>query len=175
MSKKLILYSSLAALFFLQAIGVTFAHVESASNIDVFVTGSFRYHQDGKWRCNVNVTIVNNMDEPVMIPWICLYVLDVTYVDDTFEELNIPINNTVNIAMASMSSRTFYWNVTESGFDKEPKALSVEGKVHTDIGDYISWVIIPEFPSLLILPLFMTATLLAVILYRRKHVKEIYA
>ncbi len=30
-------------------------------------------------------------------------------------------------------------------------------------------VIIPEFPSFLILLLFMTATLLAVIVYRRKH------
>jgi len=30
-------------------------------------------------------------------------------------------------------------------------------------------IIVPEFPSLLILPLFMIATLLAVIVYRRKH------
>jgi len=30
-------------------------------------------------------------------------------------------------------------------------------------------VIIPEFPSFLVLPLFMTATLLAVIVYKRKH------
>ena len=29
--------------------------------------------------------------------------------------------------------------------------------------------VIPEFPSFLILPLFMTATLLAVLMYRRKH------
>ena len=29
--------------------------------------------------------------------------------------------------------------------------------------------IIPEFPSFLILPLFIMATLLAVIIYRRKH------
>ena len=29
--------------------------------------------------------------------------------------------------------------------------------------------VIPEFPSFLILPLFMIATLLAVIIYRRKH------
>jgi len=29
--------------------------------------------------------------------------------------------------------------------------------------------IIPEFPSLIILPLFMIATLLAIIVYRRKH------
>jgi len=31
-------------------------------------------------------------------------------------------------------------------------------------------VIVPEFPSLFILPLFMIATLLAVIIYRRKHI-----
>jgi len=31
--------------------------------------------------------------------------------------------------------------------------------------------VIPEFPSLLILPLFMIATLLAVIMYRRKHIQ----
>jgi hypothetical protein len=30
-------------------------------------------------------------------------------------------------------------------------------------------VVVPEFPSIIILPLFMTATLLAVIVYRRKH------
>jgi len=33
----------------------------------------------------------------------------------------------------------------------------------------VSWTAIPEFPSFLILPLFMIATLLAVIVYRRKH------
>jgi hypothetical protein len=33
-------------------------------------------------------------------------------------------------------------------------------------------IIIPEFPSLLILPLFMAATLLAVIIYRRKHQRD---
>jgi len=31
---------------------------------------------------------------------------------------------------------------------------------------------IPEFPLLIILPLFMIATLLAVIVYRRKHSKQ---
>ena len=34
----------------------------------------------------------------------------------------------------------------------------------------IGTTVIPEFPSLLILPLFMTATLLAVLICRRKHV-----
>jgi len=33
-------------------------------------------------------------------------------------------------------------------------------------------IVIPEFPSFLILPLFMIATLLAVLVYRRKHSKQ---
>ena len=44
--------------------------------------------------------------------------------------------------------------------------LYLEEIVNSISGDNI---IIPEFPSFLILPLFMIATLLAVIVYRRKH------
>ena len=36
-------------------------------------------------------------------------------------------------------------------------------------GEGQDYTVIPEFPSFLILPLFMVATLLAVIVYRRKH------
>jgi hypothetical protein len=36
-------------------------------------------------------------------------------------------------------------------------------------GHQYQYEVIPEFQSLLILPLFMIATLLAVIAYRRKH------
>jgi len=42
----------------------------------------------------------------------------------------------------------------------------IETDPHQTIGSYI---VIPEFPSLLVLPLFAIATLLAVILYRRKR------
>ena len=52
--------------------------------------------------------------------------------------------------------------------------LSIQNDTHTSI--YFSYdhmnhevIIIPEFPSLIILPLFMIATLLAVIVYKRKH------
>ena len=38
-----------------------------------------------------------------------------------------------------------------------------------EMGYTYQYHVVPEFPSFLILPLFMTATLLAVILYRRKH------
>ena len=40
--------------------------------------------------------------------------------------------------------------------------------IHWKIKETNVWVV-PEFPSLLILPFFMIATLLAVIIYRRKH------
>lgn len=37
--------------------------------------------------------------------------------------------------------------------------------------NYIADIVLPEFPSFLILPLFLIATLLAVIVYRRKHTR----
>lgn len=39
-------------------------------------------------------------------------------------------------------------------------------------GEYYVYTVIPEFPSFLIISLFMIATLLAVIIYRRKHAKK---
>jgi hypothetical protein len=41
---------------------------------------------------------------------------------------------------------------------------------NTDHYPLMNPYVIPEFPSLLILPLFMTATLLAVILCKRKRI-----
>jgi len=38
-----------------------------------------------------------------------------------------------------------------------------------DINNQDNYPLIPEFSSFLILPLFMMATLLAVVVYRRKH------
>jgi hypothetical protein len=41
-------------------------------------------------------------------------------------------------------------------------------KVENNAGSYYAYLVIPEFPSFLILPLFFIATLLAVTMYRRK-------
>jgi len=57
-----------------------------------------------------------------------------------------------------------YPNVTEidgSGIWDTPYAL--------DENNQDNYPIVPEFPSFLVIPLFMTATLLAATLYRRKH------
>ena len=62
------------------------------------------------------------------------------------------------------SSGILLWeNVTNT---EDQKNIGTYSLVSARIGDF---EIIPEFPSFLILPLFMIATLLAVILYRRKH------
>jgi len=71
------------------------------------------------------------------------------------------------------SSSTHYKNIN--------KALLVEGvavikNYHNEFDPY-TWNLyvhkdeIPEFPSFLILPLFMTTTLLALIVYRRKQIR----
>ncbi len=51
---------------------------------------------------------------------------------------------------------------------KESGGYTTEESLFYQLVETNLWVI-PEFPSFLILPLFMIATLLAVILYRRKH------
>jgi len=47
-----------------------------------------------------------------------------------------------------------------------PSGATIKEFVWSDLASYIS-VVIPEFPSFLILPLFIIATLLAVIVYRK--------
>jgi hypothetical protein len=45
-------------------------------------------------------------------------------------------------------------------------------RIDDDLGEYYVYSVIPEFPSFLVLPLFVMATLLAVIIYGRKHAKK---
>jgi len=65
-----------------------------------------------------------------------------------------------------------YWNDYE---EKYPNASEVDGLGIWDTPYVIdehnqdNYPIVPEFSSLIILPLFMLTTLLAVIVYRRKH------
>ena len=87
------------------------------------------------------------------------------------------VNNTVQ--GASRENSTNFWdNGSEGNYwsdyeEKYPNATEIDGiwgtpyVIDSDNVDY--YPIVPEFPSFLILPLFMTATLIAVIIYRRKH------
>jgi len=61
-------------------------------------------------------------------------------------------------------------NGTEVSYDLLPCSNSTHSYLYFTYNHSTQEVIvIPEFPSFLILPLFMIATLLAVIAYRRKH------
>jgi parallel beta-helix repeat protein len=63
-----------------------------------------------------------------------------------------------------------YWSDYE---ERYPNATEIDGIWDTpyviDENNQDNYPIVPEFPSFLILPLFMAATLLAVIIYRRKR------
>ncbi len=69
----------------------------------------------------------------------------------------------VTIVLLETSLHDPGWDLTVSFYSKEGSDLYMPKLT-------IYWTnIIPEFPSFLILPLFMIITLLAVIVYRRKH------
>jgi len=68
--------------------------------------------------------------------------------EDEYLCIRIHITNTIGYPL------DIYW-----GNSTYPSRISYDGTAFY----------VPEFPSFLILPLFMTATLLAVIVYRRKH------
>jgi hypothetical protein len=66
-----------------------------------------------------------------------------------------------------------YWsryNGTDSNHDGIGDAPYIIGENNTDHYPLMVQYVIPEFPTFLILPLFVIATLLTVIIYRRKHI-----
>jgi parallel beta-helix repeat protein len=91
------------------------------------------------------------------------------------------VNNTQQVSSDGTSTNVWddgypsggnYWsdyNGTDANHDGIGDSAYVIDANNTD--NYPLMNITPEFPSLLILPLFMTATLLAVIIYRRKKEK----
>jgi hypothetical protein len=151
--------------------------VQGTHDFPVLVTGYFRLDIDSKWRCYGNATITNDYEENITIRWIHINAINVTYIDDTHEEIGVSENRTINQILLPGNSLTTSWILTAYGFDKEPKIMCVEFK--SSVAEFqnqiMSVAMIPEFPLFLILPLFIMVTLLSVLIYRRKFsVKEIY-
>jgi len=99
---------------------------------------------------------------------------NVTGLDGTTGYCNITIpKNLLNV------NATHPWKILLNGTYVTAHAIITENGTHTFIyftynhstlhAQIIATWVVPEFPSFLILPLFMIATLLAVIFYRRKH------
>jgi hypothetical protein len=140
-------------------------------DLKVGVNGVFRKDHDGKWRCYTNITIRNNSYRNVTISWIYLEAINITYTDETSEELNISGNETLNHVIQPEQEFSIEWTVTTFGFTKEPKILWVLFKtpVQEAYGTITLTTVIPEFPSATIMSLFMFATLITTILLKRKR------
>ena len=122
---------------------------------DVFEIGSEIYF---------NLTIRNLTSDPKNVS-ICITVYDCGDVPIGVELFNTTVlpdsyeYYMINITIpqwAYVGNGTAYANI-------------FEGKIPIVLERGTNVIIIPEFPSFIIIPLFMIATLLAVILYRRKH------
>ena len=78
---------------------------------------------------------------------------------------HVLMNETVPITVLVNGTEPHYWNYTLYD-DGNNKWIYFEYEHST-----LEIVITPEFPSLIILPLFMIATLLATLLYRKSGLK----
>jgi len=92
-------------------------------------------------------------------------------VSRTYSEISDCWDRVLNDTECNSPSLVGYWRFDE-GVGMESEDFSLQGNnASLGLEPYDpAWVIIPEFPSFLILPLFMIATLLAITLYRRKRV-----
>jgi len=144
--------------------------------IDISISAVFKRDQDTMWRCYANVTIQNTYSENMTLMWVSVLYINATFVDGTSEQLtgvaggNITLNP--SIVLKPEDKCTLGVVATDSGFNKELKIVWIYLTTSFfEISKPLAgaFPLVPEFPSLLILPLLFTATLLAVIVYKRKH------
>ena len=84
------------------------AHEFSAS-----VTGSVREDEDDRWRCYANITITNNEEVNGTLSWVYVNALNITYVDETSEELGVSGNYTMNLLLQPGENLVLNWTITE--------------------------------------------------------------
>lgn len=82
-----------------------------------------------------------------------------------------------DLTSGSQATLTFTWNTTGvslGDYTIKAEASILPGETYATDNVKVNGIVhvIPEFPSLLVLPLFMTATLLAAMIYRRRHFTE---
>ncbi len=146
------------------------------NTVDISTLAVFKRDEDTLWRCYANITIQNNYSGNLTLMWTSVLFINVTFVDETFEQLTgVPGHNvTLNPPLVLKPKDKFVFSLVaiDSGFDKEPEIVwiylfSSFFEASTPLGAVIS--LVPEFPSSLVLPLLMIATLVTVIVYRRRR------
>ena len=86
-------------------------------------------------------------------------------------------NRVLNETELDSSKLIGYWRFDEGNgnvandYSNQNNDAILAAEPYDPTWHYAGAPIIPEFPSLIILPIFMTATLLAVIVYKTKHTK----
>ncbi|MGB9693757.1 MAG: hypothetical protein ACPLYF_02830 [Fervidobacterium sp.] len=138
-------------------------------DVKVNINGVFRKDDDGKWRCYANITIINNSYRNVTLRWIYLKAINITYIDETFEELDISGNETLNYVIQPEQELSLSWTVTEYGFTKEPKILWVllQTPILEAYGTITLTTVITEFPSISALLMLILSTLVIILAKRR--------
>lgn len=108
------------------------------------------------------------------------YITQLTYYRVTFTESGLPSgtnwwvsldsnnkSSTTNVINFSMPNGTYTYITGASGYTASPSTGSVTVN-SSDVSKQVTFIVIPEFPSFLFLPLFLILTLLAVAIYRKK-------
>ena len=173
MKNRLLFIAILLLLAFLFPSGLA-----ADNTIDISTSAVFTRDEDTLWRCYANITIQNNYDGSLTLMWVSILYINVTFVDETFEQLaGVPGHNvTLNPPLVLKTKDKFAFTLvaTDSGFDKEPEIIWIYlASSFFEASNPLNAVIslVPEFPSSLVLPLFMITTLLTVIFYKRKRVE----
>ncbi len=100
--------------------------------------------------------------------------INVTFVDETFEELDISGNETLNCVIQPEQEVSIGWTVTESGFTKEPKNLWMLSR--TPITEAYRTItvtrMVPEVQSTLTLLFLLVATSIIAILTRKRRTNQ---
>jgi hypothetical protein len=153
--------------------------VAADATIDVSTSAFFKRDQDTMWRCYANVTIQNTYSENMTLMWVSVLYINATFVDGTSEQLtglaggNITLNP--SIVLKPEDKCTLGVVATDSGFNKEPKIIWIYLTTSFfEISKPLAsaFPLVPEFPSLLILPLSIIATLLAAIMCRKIRLQK---
>jgi len=82
--------------------------------------------KEGKLHFNLTTILKNAYTSPITIGWLYLRIVNVTYIDESFERWSVSNNSTFNQNIEPNKSLYVRYGISEYGFEKEPKVLNFE-------------------------------------------------
>jgi len=148
--------------------------------VDISTSAVFKRDEDTMWRCYANITIQNSYDENITLMWASVLYINTTFVDETSEQLTGLAGHNITLdppIMLKPEDKCILGIVaTDSGFDREPKIIWIylTSSFFEALNPLaVVFPLVPEFPSLLILPLSIMVTLLAVIICKKTKLQKL--